>query len=295
MTILPLATLFSLCDKAGFTSDGDIEMLAKGWWSSAYDFSHRGRKYVLRVSNDDVDFKKDKIVSQLLKGSGLPVPDVMALGSDATLHYAISQRCKGYVMTDENVDEEDVLRLYDCLWQMQQYEMSHLPGWKQIDNEGGETSWVDGLLNFSNRKMDYTLEGLISSGRLQKEVVERATQNIRLLAPFCQTKKCLVHGDFGFDNALTNGETITGIIDWAEARAGDFLYDVAYLIFNASFIDYKKVWLQFLNEKRVTLENMTERLLCYQLVIGINSVAIAAHTGKEEAYATDLKKLINLL
>ncbi len=286
-----------LCNAAGFKVDSLPTELAKGMWSCAYFFTSNGKNYVIRTGSDDRDFKKDKLVSQLLQGSGLPVPNILALGKYESLHYAISERCEGYTMIDENINENDVLRLYECLWQLQQFNMSHLPGWKLIDEDDEDelNGWQDGLLDFQNHKMDYTIEDLVSREALPKEVIEKAINKISRLLPFCKTKKYLLHGDFGFDNALTDGKRITGLIDWAEARLGDFLYDVASLIFNASSINYKKIWLQFLGEKKITIENMNERLLCYQLVMGLNNIAIAAHLNKPKVLNEDLKRLTNLL
>ncbi len=281
-----------LCREAGFEPEGKVKALAKGWWSSAYSFVSHNKNYVVRTSSDDKDFRKDKLISQWLGGSGLPIPDIAAIGSFDGLYYAISERCEGYVMTDENINEEDALRLFECLWQMQQADTSRLLSSRLIDN--GE-DWQEGLLDFGNDKMDYTIEGLVRKKQLPEEVVQKALTKIRLLLPFCNTSKHLVHGDFGFDNALTDGRRITGIIDWAETRIGDFLYDVAYLIFNGVSIDYNKLWQQFVQEKGASIPNMHERLLCYQLVIGINSVAIAAHTNNEKNYKEDLKRLLHLL
>ncbi len=297
MTILTDSDIKKLCTEAGFKPESEVVEIAKGWWSSAYGFTSGINKYVIRVNNDGADFRKDKLVSQLLKGSGLPVPNIMALGEYRDLHYAISEWCEGHTMIDENITENDVLHLYECLWQLKEFTMSHLPGWKLLDDdEDGEPGgWQAGLLDFQNHKMDYTIEGLVNKGKLNGKVVEKTLNIIESLLSYCNTTKHLLHGDFGFDNALTNGKQITGLIDWAEARLGDFLYDVAYLFFNSSTINYKKLWLQFLKQKEITIENMNERLLCYQLVIGLNSIAIAAHTNKEESYKEDLKKLLSLL
>ena len=288
-------SLQQLCMEAGFKPEKEVTELAKGWWSRAYRFIHHNKKYVLRINNDDADFKKDKVVSQLLEGSGLPVPKIVAAGKYEAAYYAISEWCEGYAMTDENINKNDVLHLYECLWQLQQLDITSLPGWKLIDDEEGQNGWQEGLLDFSNPKMDYTIEELMRRKALPKEVVNNAIEKIQLLIPYCNTKKYLLHGDFGFDNALTDGKTITGIIDWAEARAGDFLYDIAHLVFNASSVNYKKLWLQFLQQKNIAIENMNERLLCYQLVIGLNSVAIAAHVNRPKACKEDLKKILNLL
>ncbi len=43
-----------------------------------------------------------------------------------------------------------------------------------------------------------------------------------------ETPGCLVHTDYWPGNTIWNGNTLTGIVDWAWARWGDPAYDVAY-------------------------------------------------------------------
>jgi aminoglycoside phosphotransferase (APT) family kinase protein len=59
-----------------------------------------------------------------------------------------------------------------------------------------------------------------------------------------------VHGDFGSNNVLADGEHITGVVDWSEAMIGDPLYDVANIFSGASGCH---VWSSKLSISRLTL------------------------------------------
>jgi hygromycin-B 4-O-kinase len=96
--------------------------------------------------------------------------------------------------------------------------------------------------------------------------------------------KSWVHGDFGFDNVMSDGKEITGILDWAESRLGDFAYDIAYLEFWSKNIPYKQLWLEWAENKQVSISHFEKRMHCYLIHIGLGGLAIAAVRGDVEDY-----------
>ena len=56
----------------------------------------------------------------------------------------------------------------------------------------------------------------------------------------------LVHGDFGSNNVLYDGTSITGVIDWSEGHDGDPLYDVANIFFWRTWLDCMDLLASFL-------------------------------------------------
>ena len=61
-----------------------------------------------------------------------------------------------------------------------------------------------------------------------------------------EIKPYLLHGDYGFDNVLVDQGKISGVLDWANAKYGDFLYDVAWLDFWSLF--GSTTWIERLEE-----------------------------------------------
>lgn len=55
-------------------------------------------------------------------------------------------------------------------------------------------------------------------------------------------ERTLVHGDVGFDNLLADEGGISAVLDWANAMYGDPLYDLAWLSFWPSPVDWLQVW-----------------------------------------------------
>lgn len=96
------------------------------------------------------------------------------------------------------------------------------------------------------------------------------------MVPAC--KHVVMLTDIEICYLLSDGQKITGVLDWAESRLGDFVYDIAYLEFWSKHISYKQLWQEWLRGKKLNLHlsNFEERIQCYMLHIGLGSLAIAA-------------------
>ena len=289
--------IIGICRDAGFYPAEELKQLSKGWWSQAYSLRHDGKDWVLRINGSDKDFRKDQKAWELLHNI-IPIPEIKMIGKFKDDFFAISEKCHGTTLIDEHVTSpEIVFSLFDALLRIKAFNTKELKGWGLMNEnfEGAYNSWEDWLLSFHNHKMDYTLQQLVNDGLLESMLHKVALNRIKQLLPFCKTEKYLVHGDAGFDNVLCDEKEITGVIDWGEAALGDFLYDIAYLFFNTETIDYKGYWRQFVQQRQIEVPFMEERLKCYQMIIGLNSVAIAAHTRNEKIYQLDRNKLMQLL
>ena len=93
-----------------------------------------------------------------------------------------------------------------------------------------------------------------------------------LLVASCPEERALVHGDFGSNNVLAEGEHITGVIDWSEAMIGDPLYDVANIFFWRTWLPCMERQAQYFEAHPFKVPNWEERILCYQLRIGLSEI-----------------------
>ena len=130
---------------------------------------------------------------------------------------------------------------------------------------------------------------------LEKDFWDIAYARLAELVPLCPEERSLVHGDYGFDNVLSDGAKITGVIDWGGSKYGDFLFDVAWLSFWSREIDYKNLYLEHIKKKRIHIENFSERMLCYKLFIGLGSLSFYAYSGQREKYERTKKAVGELL
>jgi len=75
--------------------------------------------------------------------------------------------------------------------------------------------------------LDRECEWLVTNGVLPADLVRRNRQVADVaLRPWTPV---FVHGDLQISHVFTDGDEITGVIDWSEASRGDALYDLAIL------------------------------------------------------------------
>jgi hygromycin-B 4-O-kinase len=99
------------------------------------------------------------------------------------------------------------------------------------------------------------------------------------LAPACPDIRQLVHADFGSNNVLVASGQVTAVIDWSEAMLGDPLYDVANIFFWRTWLACMEEQASFFELHQDRRGWNADRLLCYQLRIGLQSGHDAATGG----------------
>jgi hygromycin-B 4-O-kinase len=118
----------------------------------------------------------------------------------------------------------------------------------------------------------------------------------RPLPDLLPEERCLLHGDFGFSNALTEDGRLSGILDWGLSLYGDPIYDLARMNFWAEAMPAGHIdWLDAFKEYRRTrslpqLENLDARLHCYELYHGLWHARHCALRRQEDGVAWSLRK-----
>ncbi|GHO85573.1 phosphotransferase [Dictyobacter formicarum] len=113
---------------------------------------------------------------------------------------------------------------------------------------------------------------------------------------WCPEERCLLHGDFGFSNALTKVDRLSGILDWGLSLYGDPVYDVARMNFWAEAMPAGHIdWLSAFTEYRHThnlppFENLSLRLHCYELYHGLWHARYCALTNQPRGIGWALHK-----
>jgi len=94
---------------------------------------------------------------------------------------------------------------------------------------------------------------------------------------------------------FSDGKKITGIIDWELSKYGDFLYDVAWLSFWETEIDYAEIFFKHYQNIGVLVTNFRERLLCYRLHLGLSALKFLSDSHQKENYLWTKNRLFALL
>jgi aminoglycoside phosphotransferase (APT) family kinase protein len=96
---------------------------------------------------------------------------------------------------------------------------------------------------------------------------------------------------------LVNDGRIVCVLDWQDARYGDHVYDLTYMLYwlgestQAACMNVYKEALKRLDRSEDRLE---DRMKCYQYYIGVDVLRFTAKTKNEEFYRAALDKLAQL-
>jgi hygromycin-B 4-O-kinase len=287
----------------------EVHVLAEGVFSRAYAFHAAGRDLVIRVGSSIRGFMKDDWAYRHLSPGGIPIPETLAQGKiNDQAFFCISQRIPGTTLDKTRgwAEERSIARsLVDIIWKLSSLPVPEGTGFGTLSGsgQGSFPSWRSFLTCFqgwpdmihhgvSETLLDF--DALFERSFLDRKVVDSCIREIRAWAPCCPDSPHFVHGDLGFGNCVTDGSSITGVLDWAELLCGDFLVDVAAQDFGRGDTLYSDLFLESAKERDIPLPHFRERLRCYQLLMGLKSIFLEANRGQEEWYREDCAKLARL-
>ncbi|MDQ5957994.1 MAG: hypothetical protein QG665_335 [Patescibacteria group bacterium] len=282
----------------------NFEVIVGGEGSQAYSFNVLADQYVIRVNKHWTrGFKKDERSFTYFASPSLPIPKVIKIGKiNENLRFCLSQKVEGKILNEFSSAELVQLlpQLFQVLDIIHTIDISQTKGYGKWDAEGmGEkTSWKEYILSVDTyAKGEAGKPSLFETTFLEKDFWDKAYAILADLVKYCPEERFLVHGDYGFNNVLSDGNKVTGVIDWEGSIYGDFLFDIAWLSFWSYDLDYQNLYLEYSKNKGVEIQNFDERMLCYKLHIGLGSCSFFAYSGQEEKYkkAKDtIEKLLNL-
>jgi len=259
----------------------DVQLIGAGWFSQAFSFSIGDQGFTFRVNQYEEDLKKDALAYQYFVAPQVPIPCTVRCGQyDKKHYYMITERVPGKKFNQLSHGDALALtpQLFETLEAIQSTDISGLGGWGLADasGQGRFASWEVYLMSVYNQKFKDDWRDLASYTFLEHSLYARYLDEMERLLPYCSQEKSLIHRDIGGDNILSDGERITGVLDWADFGLGDSLFDIAYLDYWPSGIPYADLWRERAAEKGQMPEHFEERLSCYKLWIALDSMRIAA-------------------
>jgi hygromycin-B 4-O-kinase len=115
------------------------------------------------------------------------------------------------------------------------------------------------------------------------------------LLSYCPNDRYLVHGGYGFGNLLVVNGRVTAVLDWLDAKYGDFVYDVAWLDFWDSERGYRELFQAHYAEQGTDVSNLERRLLCYQGYIALDGMRFFAKSDNADAYKWTRDHILSLI
>jgi hygromycin-B 4-O-kinase len=276
-------------------------MYIKGGESSqAFSFEQEDKEYILRVNRHDAKgFNKDKYAHEHFSSEGILIPEIIEIGQMSNgNHYAISEKAQGKTIAEYSAEETEsqVPTMLNVLDEIHAIDVSKTTGYGywNPDSTGDFNSWNETILAVATdpwRKWDE----LFANRSMEKDLYDILNAKLKELIEFCPEDKSLIHGDYGWENLLSDGKKVTGVIDWSESRYGDFIYDVAWMTFWPSPYNYGIAFDKHFEEKKVDIPNYKKRILCYQVYIALNSLGFYAYSNQKEKYQWAKDRITGLI
>lgn len=265
--------------------------LRPGSWASAYAFDSGAGPRVIRFSHNPDDFDRDAYARRF-DSPAVPVPALTHRGKLDGAHYAISERIMDGFLDD--LDSEgfratlpSLVAMLDGLRTADVTGSTGFGIWDAAGN-GQHPTWQDYLrasieddpaqrTGSWRRKLENSSTGADAFDRDVPVLLRR-------IRDMPETRS-VIHGDLLNYNVFAADTRITGVIDWGCAMYGDPVFELAWFGFWWPWYpQWHGVDVVFQAEQSkarqgADMTDFRDRLLCYELQIGLTHQAFHAAIG----------------
>lgn len=268
----------------------NLSPIEMGELSRVFSFEWEGQAYVAHFKQ-----KKDSLVKASYMyqayGSCLPIPKVIKVGEIDEGFYSITEKVIGNpISTFDPVQQELILMdVARQLVKLGQLNIDHIQGYGWIGPDGSttSTSWTETIEKFfaidpDGFYQDWTR--LYDESFLERPLFEEGFSAMMKLLRYAPKSPLLVHGDFHLGNMLSDGNKVTGIVDWEMAMHGDFMLDVAGLHFWWPALDFPQKVRDICRSHDIDIPHFEERLRCYMLFKAVDALRFYAKQDARPSY-----------
>ncbi|GAK11721.1 aminoglycoside phosphotransferase family protein [Geomicrobium sp. JCM 19039] len=277
-----------------------IKRIDMGERSSVYQFETATAQYVAHFRPDSESIDKARQVYHKY-GATLPIPVVHRTNVVNGIHYMFSERATGkpIVSYEKSTQGHILINLTLVYSKIANTKTNGKFGWIDPKGHAKLTSWPEVLESFFIEEADGfygNWKTLFEDEILEREPFDQGFKKMMELASYAPKTSFLVHGDFHLGNMLSDGEKVTGIVDWEMAMQGDFMFDLAGLHFWSPEMNFPKMMKEIWKEQGIEIPHFKERLyanLLFKATDGLRFYAKQEHKEGYEYIKTKLYQLLN--
>jgi len=289
-----------------FGPNATVGVMRPGEWSAAYAVRTAGADLVARFSAYDEDFEKDAVAARY-SSAALPIPPIIEWGPALGGFYAVAERMPG-----EHIDGLDETRmrrvlpsLFAALDAMRAIDLSAASGfggWR-ADGSTGHPSWravILGIATDPGPRGSRPPRELLAASPAHLAAFEEGYSRMRELIEHCSEERHLVHDDLINFNVLADGDRISAVLDWGSSKYGDFVHDVAKLVFYQPWyaawrnLDFAVLARAHYDAIGLAVPRFAERLACYCLSIGLSDMAYSAYRERWGQVESKARRIVAL-
>lgn len=282
----------------------NVAPIGYGEWSHAFGFRSDDADQVVRFGRYVEDFAKDRRAARY--GSpDLPIPPLTEIGHAFDGWYAISERAFG-----DFIDGLDGTRmravlpsLFGALDAAREADLTTTAGFGGWDADGAAPypNWRAALLDVAADESSDRIPGWrarMAASAVGSGPFEEGLERLRSLIHHCPDERHLIHCDLLHFNVLVADDRIAAIVDWGCSMYGDFLYDIAWLMFWAPWfprwdgIDFREEALGHYERIGLEVPHIEERLRCCGIHIGLDSLKYNAAKERWEDLAATARRTL---
>ncbi|UYN99740.1 MAG: aminoglycoside phosphotransferase family protein [Devosia sp.] len=261
---------------AQFPDFSELSPLVEGEESRAYAFLASGGPYVLRVNRQRGGFDKDRLAANRF-AQRLPIPEVHLIAPCGRDWLCISAKLPGDTLQALPPGGAYAYgqAVQDVLEGLSLTELAGPSGFGSMDGSGAAplAHWRD----FFALPSQVDWAGLAPAA--QAVEIGTLASGLARWSEDLPDRRGLIHGDFGSNNVLVADGTVTGLIDWSEAKLGDPDYDLANILFWRDWLDCMEQQCRYFETEAPHLLAEADKLLGYQLRIGLETLSEALQAG----------------
>jgi len=274
----------------------NLSSIDSGQIASTYSFDMADKKLFVQFNYENMSqgYRTEVFYAERFSLNDVPVRKIIAQGEYEGFQYSISEKAIGESLDKINANDFELAfpSVMDCLVKIESVDLEGTVGYGWLDNKfnGAFSSWPDHLMQIKDEEPGYFYgewHHLFKTTFLDKNIFDKYLGRLERLLPKLPDERYLVHGGFGYGNVLVHDHNVSAVLDWQDARYGDPLFDLAYMVFwrndsvAAKCLD---VYQSSISKSTISMENFNARMACYKYYIGLDSMRFSAKTNNHSFY-----------